>query len=138
MRYKIITVIGTLITITSLDLAIASLTARVDAQSAGSNSETGDFTLSGESLQKVEGLSIEDDYQDLFTRTGKQVNTFSNFDDFNNSRTQDDSVWQINERLKIEIDQPLSSSNFSFPSRQNRSIFIDNLNRFEVQYELLE
>jgi hypothetical protein len=86
----------------------------------------------------VEGLSIEDDYQDLFTRTGKQVNTFSNFDDFNNSRTQDDGVWQINERLKIEIDQPLSSSNFSFPSRQNRSIFIDNLNRFEVQYELLE
>lgn len=138
MRNKIIAVIGTLITITSLDLAIASLTARVDAQSAGSNSETGDFTLSGESLQKVEGLSIEDDYRDLFTRTGKQANTFSNFDDFNNSRTQNDGVWQINERLKIEIDQPLSSSNFPFPSRQNRSIFIDNLNRFEVQYELLE
>lgn len=138
MRNKIIAVIGTLITITSLDLALASLTARVDAQSAGSNSETGDFTLSGESLQKVEGLSLKDDYRDLFTRTGKQANTFSNFDDFNNSREQVDGVWQINERLKVEIDRPLSSSNFSFPSRQNRSIFIDNLNRFEVQYELLE
>lgn len=138
MRYKIIAVIETLITITSLDFAIASLTARVDAQSARSNSETGDFTLSGESLKKVEGLSLKDDYRDLLTRTGKQANTYSNFDDFNNSRAQDDGVWQINERLKIQIDEPLSSSIFPFPSRQNRSIFIDNLNRFEVQYELLE
>jgi hypothetical protein len=138
MRNKIIAVIGTLITITSLDLALASLTARVDAQSAGSNSETGDFTLSGESLQKVEGLSIKDDYRDLFTRTGKQANTFSNFDDFNNSREQVDGVWQINERLKIQIDRPLSSTSFPFSSRQNRSILIDNWNRFEVQYELLE
>lgn len=138
MRYKIIAVIGTLITITSLDLASASFTARVDAQSARSNSETGDFTLSGESLEKVEGLSIKDDYRDLFTRTGKKANTFSNFDDFNNSRDQDDGVWQINERLKIQIDEPLLSSIFPFPSRQNRSIFIDNLNRFEVQYELLK
>ncbi len=133
MRYKIIAVIGTLITITSLDL-----TARVDAQSARSNSERGDFTLSGESLKKVEGFSIKDDYRDLFTRTGKQTNTFSNFDDFNNSREQVDGVWQINDRLKVEIDRPLSSSSFPFSSRQNRSIFIDNLNRFEVQYELLE
>lgn len=138
MRYKIIAVIGTLISITSLDLASASLTARVYAQSARSNSETGDFTLSGESLKKVEGLSIKDDYRDLFTRTGKQANNSLNFDDFNNSRAQDDGVWQINERLKIQIDEPLSSSIFPFPSRQNRSIFIDNLNRFEVQYELLE
>jgi hypothetical protein len=137
MRYKIIAAIGTLITIVSLDFASTSTIARVDAQSVPSNSETGNFTLSGESLQKVEHLSIKDDYREFFTRSGKQSDGALNIDSFN-YLNEDDGVWEISDRLEILVNEPLSRSIFPFSSRENRSILIDNLNRFELQYELSE
>jgi hypothetical protein len=47
-------------------------------------------------------------------------------------------VWQINDRLELQVNEPLSRSIFPFPSKENRSILIDDLNRLEVQYKLSE
>jgi hypothetical protein len=128
---------GMLVTIALLDLASASLT-DVYAQSPSSNSATGNFTLSGESLRKVNNLSIKDDYRNFFLRTANQTNILDveNFNYLN----QDDGIWEISDRLEIQVNVPLSRSIYPFPSppRQNGSIFVDNLNRFELQYQLLE
>jgi hypothetical protein len=140
MRYKIIAAIGTLITITSLDFASASLTNIVYAQSAPSNSETGELTLSGESLRKVENLSIKDDYQNFFPRSGKQNNTLSVFDNLNYSLDENYGVWQTGDGIDVLVNRSFSPSIFPFPSpsRQNRSFLIDNLNRIELQFNLAE
>jgi hypothetical protein len=137
MRDKIIAAIVTLVTITSLDFAIGSLNDRVDAQSSPSNSENGNFTLSGESLKKVQNLSVEDDYRDFFSRSDNQNDVSLNVDSFNNL-DENYGVWQINDRLELQVNEPLSRSIFPFPSRENRSILIDDLNRLEVQYKLSE
>lgn len=116
--------------------AITGFTSSVRAQS------TQRFTLSDESLD-VENLTIRDDYKEFFGRNEREDTSLSlgnpnlNHDDgvFSDG---DDGVWEISENWELQVNEPLAPPVFpAFPRQDGASIFND-IDRAELQYELLE
>lgn len=129
-RKIIIAVVGAL-------TAIAGFTSSVRAQSAQK------FTLSGESLD-VENLTLRDDYNEFFGRSSDRENISLDFRNPNPNRDDgvfydgDDGVWQISEQVELQVNEPIAPPvSPAFPQQEGASI-VNDIDRAELQYELLE
>jgi hypothetical protein len=129
MKQKIIiAAIGALAAITGLD-------ASVYAQSRQ------EFTLSGDSLD-VESLTVRDEYEEFFRRASNREDTSLNIGNSNNYEDDgifsdgDDGVWQLSDRLELQVNEPIAPPVFpTFPQQDGASI-VDDIDRAELQYEL--
>lgn len=117
--------------------AITGFASSVHAQS------TQEFTLSGDSLD-VENLTIKDDYKEFFRRRGDRENTSLSLENpnFNQDNSVfydgDDGVWEISEHWELQVNEPISPPVFpAFPRPDGASI-VNDIDRVELQYELLE
>ncbi|GAB4205478.1 MAG: hypothetical protein Fur006_61670 [Coleofasciculaceae cyanobacterium] len=94
MRHTILTALGVLV-------AIAEFTTSVQAQpKVSSNPETGQFTLSGNSLVGLESRTVEDDFNNFFLEDSSttQLNTSRNNNDLIN---RNGVVWPLSENLQV-------------------------------------
>ncbi len=127
-------------TITTLGVLAATtgLASSVHAQLAvASNSEAGDFTLSGVSLIELESKIVEDDYKSFFAET-ETTSTISpsNVEDYNNFINPIGGVWELDERVELLVNVPLSEPINPLFSRQAEAL--NGIERVEVQVELTE
>ncbi|OWY67903.1 hypothetical protein B7486_29065 [cyanobacterium TDX16] len=131
MKRKIITaVVGAFVTLTGF-------ASSVHAQSRQ------DVTLSGDSLD-VENLTVGDDYTEFFRRGGDRENTSLNLENPNLSQDDgvfydgDDGVWEISENWELQVNEPIAPPVFpAFPRQEGASI-VNDIDRAELQYELLK
>jgi len=129
MRHTILTALGVLV-------AIAGFTSSVQAQpKVSSNPETGQFTLSENSLAGIESRTVEDDFNKFFLEgsSSSELNTSRNNNDLIN---RNGVVWQISENLQVVANRPIYPSVNPVPWRQNLPLTNQPLNgpeRVEVQ-----
>jgi len=123
--------------------AVGALTAITGFASSIHAQSTQGVTLSGESLD-VENLTVGDDYKEFFSRGGNREDTSINFDHPKLNRDDgvfydgDDGVWQISERVEFQVNEPIVPPVFpAFPQQDGASI-VNDIDRAELQYELLE
>ncbi|MDV2992505.1 MAG: hypothetical protein N4J56_002159 [Chroococcidiopsis sp. SAG 2025] len=130
MKGKIIAAVG----------AFAALTGFASSAHAQS---TQDITLSGDSLE-VENLTVRDDYTEFFRRGGDRENIRLNSRNPNLSQDDgvfydgDDGVWQISDRLELQVNEPIAPLVFPAFPRQDGASIVNDIDRAELQYELLE
>ncbi|MUL39286.1 hypothetical protein [Gloeocapsopsis dulcis] len=123
MKHKII------IAVVGAFTAITSFASSVRAQSIQ------DFTLSGESLD-VENLTVRDDYKEFFGRKSDRENISLNSRNLNPNR--DDGVWQISEQVELQVNEPIAPPVFPAFPREDGASIVNDIDRVELQYELLE
>lgn len=117
--------------------AITGFTSSVRAQSPQ------EYTLSGDSLD-VENLTVGDDYTEFFRRGGDRKDTSLSLDNPILSQDDgvfydgDDGVWQISERVELQVNEPIAPPVFPAFPRQNGASIVNDIDRAELQYELLE
>jgi hypothetical protein len=132
MRHTILTALGVLV-------AIAEFTTSVQAQpKVSSNPETGQFTLSGNSLVGIESRTVEDDFNKFFLEDSStlQLNSSRNNNDLIN---RNGVVWQISENVQLVANRPIYPSVNPVPWRQHLPLTNQPLNsaeRVEVQLSL--
>lgn len=127
--YKIIAALGGL-------AATTWLAGSVYAQSAlVSKSGLEEYTISGDSLQ-IENLSIEEDYQEFFKPAQNQEDISANVANSYIYGDGDDGVWQISDRVQLQVNEPLTTPIFPVPFQPEGASLFDDIDRVGVQYQL--
>lgn len=117
--------------------AITSFASSVRAQSIQ------EFTFSSESLD-LENLTLRDDYKEFFGTKSDRENISLNSRNLNPNRDDDvfydgdDGVWQISERVELQVNEPIAPPVFPAFPREDEASIINDIDRVELQYELLE
>jgi hypothetical protein len=117
--------------------AITGFTSSVRAQSPQ------DVTLSGNSLD-VENLTVGDDYTEFFGRSSDREDTSLTQGNPNLSQDDgafydgDDGVWEISENWELQVNEPIAPPVFPAFPRQNGASIVNDIDRVELQYELLK
>ncbi len=136
MRYRIFTALGVL-------AAITGLASSVQAQSTvASNSRSGEFTLSGESLTNINNRTVQNDFNGFFLENspttipssiGTAPNSIGNNSTVNNntSSAQRPGVLQISEDVELVSNEPLSHPVSRVPGQQNQPFV--NVERARVE-----
>ncbi len=135
MRHRILTAVGVLAAITGLASSVHA------QQTVGSNSRTGEFTLSGDSLVGISNRSVDDDFNRFFlgnSSTPALINSSTpivNTDEDNNNLTaqqpQQTDIWQLSENVQVITSDSLSSPIRRIPGRHNEPL--SNVERVQVQ-----
>lgn len=136
MSYKILAALGVM-------AAIAGLASPALAEpTVASNSRTGEFTLSGESLVGIRNRTSQNDFNGFFlgnssttspNRTATDLNSIdsNSIDNNNNLTIQDPGVLQIGNNLQAVSNEPVYHPGTRIPGEQNLPFI--NIERSQVQ-----
>lgn len=133
MKHTIITTLGLL-------AAVTGLSSSVQARPLVPNAQTGNFSLTKNSVVEVESRTIGDDYQKFFgvkTSTNIPISN-AEANNFFVYADGDDGVWQINDNLRLLVNEPLSPAVNPVSFSQDEASFFGDINRIEVQTNLRE
>ncbi|MBF2009465.1 MAG: hypothetical protein IGS49_29585 [Chlorogloeopsis fritschii C42_A2020_084] len=133
MKKRIIRLFGAIV-------VLPSLTSLLQPQLAlALNSKSEKLSLADNSLVRLETRTIKDDYKLFFSNrqnTSSEVfGNVHNYNAFSVFSDGDDGVWQINEDVKLLVNEPLVERNNILTPRQD---FYEGIDRVEVQTELFE
>ncbi len=126
MKKRIVSLFGAIVVLPSL----ASLLQPQSALALNPKSEK--LSLSNDSPVRLESRTIKDDYKRFFSnRQNSYSPGFDNVQNYNVMNNGDDGVWQINEDLKLLVNEPLVEQNTILtPPRQDIN---EDIERVEVQ-----
>lgn len=132
MKHRILTALGVL-------AAIAGLASSVHAEpTVASNSRTGGFTLSGESLVGINNRTIGADFNRFFlenssvpTLSNSSTTTVNSAGSDNNLNAQQTGILQLSDNVQVITNDSLSSPLSLYPGRQHAPL--PNVERVQVQ-----
>ena len=132
MIHRILTALGVL-------AAITGLASSVHAEpTVASNSRTGEFSLSGESLVGINNRTIGADFNRFFlennsvlTLSNASTTTVNSAGTDNNLIGQQTGILQVSDSVQVITNDSLSSPITLYPGRQNQPF--NNIERVQVQ-----